>query len=300
MKTIYQHVKSAPAFSSKIADFLRSNPISSVHKRIIRKNFPRRRIIVRDTFQIMECDLIEYTSFGYAKANNGYRYIFLLVDLFSKMVYTRPIKKKTGIATANALQSIFSTFKYFPNSLIHDQGLEFWNKEFQSVLNQYGVHQYSIKTKTKAGGAERAIKTIKSRIERYFTLKGGKRWIDVLDDIVKGYNNTPHRIIKMAPSQVTDENRDQVFKSSFPDLGINSISPRFHIGDRVRIPRDKTLFEKGYKANWSSEIYIIRAVKSAAGVVWYKLKDINGNNLPNIYYNQQLNLVLKNDYKSSK
>ena len=238
------------AFSSKIAEFLRSDPVSSIHRRIIRKHFPRRKIIVRDSFQIMECDLIEYTGYGYARANKGYRYIFLMIDLFSKMVYVRPIKRKTGIDTANALQSVFSNFQYFPNSIIHDQGLEFWNKEFGSVLAEYGVHQYSIKSTTKAGAAERAIRTIKSRIERYFTFKGNnyKVWIDILDDIVNGYNNTPQSSIGIAPSQVTEKTRDGVFKKMFPKLGSHVIS-KLHIGDKVRIVREKTIFEKGYKSN---------------------------------------------------
>ena len=38
-----------------------------------------------------------------------------------------------------------------------------------------------------------------------------KRWIDVLVQFTKNYNQTPHRSIGMAPSGVSDKNREKVF-----------------------------------------------------------------------------------------
>ena len=42
---------------------------------------------------------------------------------------------------------------------------------------------------------------------------------------------------------------------------------------------EKDLFEKGYQANWSEEIYIITKIKQSDGVCWYYLSDLEGKSL---------------------
>ena len=74
MKEIYQQVQSIPSFSAKIKEFLRTNYLHSVHKRIVKKKFPRRKVITRFPFELFMADLIEYPSDKYV--NNGYCYIW--------------------------------------------------------------------------------------------------------------------------------------------------------------------------------------------------------------------------------
>ena len=69
---------------------------------------------------------------------------------------------------------------------------------------------------------------------------------------------------------------------------------KFKVGDYVRISKNKGLFEKGYKDNWSEEIYVISKVKQTNGVCYYYLKDLSHKDLPGIYYYHQLNLVSRN------
>ena len=57
--------------------------------------------------------------------------------------------------------------------------------------------------KVKANYAERAIKTIKGKIYKYFTYKQSYHYIDALQDITRAYNSSVHRPIKMAPAQVS-------------------------------------------------------------------------------------------------
>ena len=61
----------------------------------------------------------------------------------------------------------------------------------------------------KANYAERALKTIKGKIYKYFTYKQSYRYIDALQDITQAYNSSVHRSIKMAPAQVTMSNQIQ-------------------------------------------------------------------------------------------
>ena len=46
---------------------------------------------------------------------------------------------------------------------------------------------------------------------------------------------------------------------------------------------DKSIFEKGYQANWSDEVYIIAQIKQFDGVCWYYLRDLAGKLLKGFY-----------------
>ena len=82
---LYTDINSVPSFSAKINDFLRQNHVHSVHKRIVKKTFPRRKIIARFPFDIWMGDLIEYPQFKFN--NRQYVYILILIDCFTKKVY---------------------------------------------------------------------------------------------------------------------------------------------------------------------------------------------------------------------
>ena len=90
-----------------------------------------------------------------------------------------------------------------PQSVIFDEGLEFYNKHVNMLFAQYNIHFNSIRTTTKAGAAERAIRTIKAQIWKYFTENGSKNWKNILEDVQDNYNNTYHRIVKRKPNKVT-------------------------------------------------------------------------------------------------
>ena len=163
----------------------------------------------------------------------------------------------------------------------------------EKVVEEYNVNHFKTPTKTrwKASLAERAIRTIKTRLWRWFQHSKEKRWIDVLDSFVSNYNSTPHSSIGVAPNDVTKENRDKIYKRLFPDQGI-IIECKHKVGDLVRIKIDKELFrDKGYTQNWSEEIYVITQEIQSNGVCWYKLSEQSGEVLTGIYYSNQLNLV---------
>jgi len=244
---------------------------------------------------MFQADLIEYPRRDYTYSNRGFRFILVVIDCFSKMLYAEPVKRKSSEYMAIAFEKILNKFDVFPNSIITDQGLEFYNSKVQKVFQTYGINHYHMKTKTawKTPMAERVIRTIKSRLERYFYKHKTKTWIDFLPQLVKNYNHTPHRSIGMAPKQVTFQNSNQVYKRMFGDVELKVI-PRLSVGDRVRILRDKSLFEKGYKANWTTEIFKISKVSQRAGVVWYKITTLEDKKVDGIKYYYQLNLVSSN------
>ena len=171
LEKLYKDVTSAPSYSAKIAEFLRQHDTHGVYRRIVKKKFPRRKVIARFPYEIFMADLMEYPQ--YKHANNGYCYILIMIDCFTKMLYAVPMKKKNQEWSAEAFESIFKNFDDYPINLVTDGGLEFFNAAVRKVFDTYGINHYKTPTKTKwkASMAERVIRTLKSRLQKYFKTK---------------------------------------------------------------------------------------------------------------------------------
>ena len=297
LNEVYTNVESVPSFSAKIRDFLRSKTSHSLFRQV-RHKYPRRRIKSYFPFQLMMSDTINYRNYAFPD-NDHYKYIMVLIDVFSKRAYAAPMKRMRDFDATIAMESMINKLPDIPKSIITDKGTEYYNSKMNALFDRYGIHHYSIRGRHKACVAERFIKTLKNRLEKYFWHRKEKkerrthRWIDVLDQFVDNYNNTYHRSIKMAPNKVTEENRRTVFKTMYPKL-IDKTPPRLNKGDRVRLLRDKTVFDKGYSRSWSTQIFTIEKAFSEAGVDFYKIADLEGNILPRTKYFWELNLVTRN------
>ena len=290
LEELYTNIKSAPNYSAKIEAFLRQYPLHSINKRITKKKFRRRRVVARFPFDVWMADLIEYP--GLKWHNGNYKFVLLVVDVFTKMIYVEPMKRKLGENTAEAMEKILSRVEMPPVMLVTDRGREFYNTNFSNVMFSNDIRHFSTPsaTKFKASVAERAIRTIKTKLERFMQHTNSKNWESILKTFVDNYNHTPHSAHKMRPVDVSSENRKLVFKRLYPKKS-SVIKCKLKVGDKVRKIREKQEFEKGYTPNWSNEIYEIISVRQKNAVCWYKLADSSGDVLRGIWYYNQLNLV---------
>ena len=160
-------------------------------------------------------------------------------------------------------------------------------------MKDYSISHFSTPTKTawKASIAERVIRTLKTRLWRWFQFSKTNNWISVLSQFVENYNATPHKSIGMAPNNVNKENLQEVRQRLFPERAIK-IECTLQVGDLVRKLRVKRKYEKGFTPKWSDEIYIITRKLQSNGVCWYRLSEQNGKKLSGIYYSYQLDLSI--------
>ena len=108
-------------------------------------------------------------------------------------------------------------------------------------------------------------------------------YIDKLDDIVNGYNNTYHTTTKMKPVDVKD---NFILYINFKNE-VNDKDPKVIVGDYVRISKYKTNCAKGYTPNLSGEGSMIKKVKNT--VLWtYIISDLNGEELIGTFYEKEL------------
>lgn len=290
LRQIYTDIASIPSYSSKITKFLREFENNNLFKPV-RHKFPRRRIKSYYPFNIMMSDTINYRAYG-KPYNNNYNYIMVLVDVFSKRAFACPMKTLKDFESLSAMEKMISDCDSIPDILITDRGLEYFNFKMKSFFERKNIRHYALGGKHKASVAERFIRTLKTRLEKYFWHIKKPKWIDILDTIMSNYNGTYHRSIKMAPKEVSLENRKEVFRNLYPN-STDRITPRLKIGDKVRLLQTKNIFSKGYSRSWTLEIYTISAAFSDSEADYYLISDSAGNQLTQKKYFWELNLVAK-------
>ena len=152
---------------------------------------------------------------------------------------------------------------------------------------------YSTHNEGKSIIAERFIRTLKNKIDKYMTSLSKNLYIDKLDDIVKKYNNTYHTSIKMKPADGKGNTYIDFKKES------NDKNPKFKVGDHVRISKYKNIFAKGYMPNWSEEIFVIKKIKNT--VPWtYVINDLNGEEIIGTFYENELQKTKQNEFRIEK
>ena len=140
-------------------------------------------------------DLILFLK--YARSNDGYKYILTVLDTFSKYEWVRLMKDKDKITASNAFEDTIKTSGRQPYKLWTDDGGEFYNHYFRSMLKKHGIELYSTQSELKAIMAERFNQTILNKTSKMFTARSCYRYIDDIDNIMNKYNNTYHSSIKM-------------------------------------------------------------------------------------------------------
>ena len=209
-----------------------------LHKPVKRK-FNKRQVLVNGIDKIWAADLADMKKFK--KYNDGVNFLLLVIDTFSKYGWIVPLKNKKGETVAEALKNIFEKRK--PEKLWTDKGTEFYNKNVKKL-----IEIYSTENEEKSSIVERWIRTMKEKMWKYFTDNKTRTYMNVLPDLVEDYNNTVHSSIKMTPIESSKKKNElTVWRNLYPDrFEINKLTPKFSVGDEVRITKKKKVFEKGY------------------------------------------------------
>lgn len=263
-------------------------------QRPVRRQYRCNKVVVAGIDDQWDADLMDMTKFR--KENDGVQYVLLVIDIFSKYLWMQPLKDKKGPTTARAFENILSEGRQ-PTKLRTDKGQEFRSIAFNNVLTDRNIkHFYSQNTEVKANYAERAIKTIKTRIYRYMTFKQSDRYIDRLQEFARGYNKTYHRTIDTKPELVKPNNEEEVRVSTFLSREETPHKQtkrpyKFNVGDKVRISNIKSVFDREYDQKWSGEIFIVRRRFLRNGIPVYTLSDYNDEAITGTFYQPELQKV---------
>ena len=235
----------------EIQDFMLKHDAYTLHKPV-RKHFKRRITFTVGIDDLWQADLVDLSSVS--KYNDGYKFLLTVIEVFSKVAWAIPLKIKSSASLVEAFSNLFQHRK--PAHLQTDKGTEFLNSGAQKLFKEHKINFYTSQNEDiKAAVIERFNCTLKTKMWKYFTHKNTMKYIDVLDDLLHSYNNTFHRTIKMAPSEVTAQNEENIRRTLYRPKA--KLVWKFEFGDKVRISRGKREFKKGYLPSWTDEIFTI-------------------------------------------
>ena len=224
---------------------LKHVPAYSLHKPVNSK-FKRNKTIVGEIDEQWQIDLCDVSNLKNKKLSQFYNFLFVAIDSFSRFAFVVPIKDKSSEETTIAIKYKFKSSNRKPKYLYSDHGKEFLGA-FKKFVESENIRHFFTKSVHKASIVERLNRTLKQKMYRYFKYSNTKNYKIILNDLVDSYNNTYHSSIKMTPSEVNKSNEKKVYANQYDSyFKVSSYKFKFQIGDYVRIPVDKKLFEKGY------------------------------------------------------
>ena len=135
----------------EIRKWAENNLSYSLYK-LSRRTFKRNKVYAPEIDSLWEADLAFVQDI--AKENDGGNYLLVVIDVFSKYVWVRPMKNKTAHSLLEAFDSILSKGRK-PEKLRTDKGTEFLNETFQQYLKKKNIYFYTANNEPKASVVER-------------------------------------------------------------------------------------------------------------------------------------------------
>ena len=252
--------------------------------------------------KVLQSDLLHMLHpSGIKSKNDGYSYILVVQDIFSRKIWTAPLKNKNAESILPELKKILINMKPFKKGayLVIDRGTEYLNKAVKNLLSQYKldiVHP----SDGHASHVERSILSLQRLLYRQMSQNGqSQRWLEFLPKAQHIMNNRYHRIIKMSPNKAEEKSNHKKVNeamSLYRSKAINSKKRKskrrqFNVGDNVRIHKWKTKFARGYNQTYSNEVFVVSKILDHLPITMYSISDLKGEKIVGNFYPQELSLI---------
>lgn len=282
--------KSLPHIPLKrIQRFLDEQIPYGVHKPL-RKNFKRNHYYVSQINELFEIDLVDLSSLS--SQNDGYKFLLTIVDTFSKRAWVKMLKNKSGAEITKKFREITDGEGIRPMTVRSDRGKEFNNSTFLTFLKNRNIkHQFPSTTSAfKCSIVEIFNKTLKNKMNRYFTFARTKRYVNILDKLVQSYNHSFHSTIQMRPADVQVKHTPLIYANTHrKHVKEKPTGILFNIGDHVRVVRKtKSAFKRGYTPNFSREIFNVVKIINKIPHALYVIADAEGRIIDGKLYSWEL------------
>ena len=234
------------------------NYIDGIYSKPPKKSYPTNKIIYNHVDEIWSIDLADMIDYKISN-NKGFRYIFIIIDNFSKNLWAIPLKNKYSQTITNEFSKILTTSKRKPLKVESDRGSEFYNSIFQNFLKSKIIQHYSRLTDKGPNIAERIIRTVRNLLKKPVFLAGNADWISELPSVIKQYDNTIHSSTKMIPIQASKKSNEKEVFANLHDQR-DKQKPKINLGHLIRTADIRRVFSKGDSTNWSYKLYTITEI----------------------------------------
>ena len=182
--------------------------------------------------------------------NDGYNFLLVNVDVFSKFAIVIPLKSKNALDVKRGFEK--SVLNRKAKAIQTDRGIKFFNHDLQLLfkwnhIKHFASHNYDVK----AAIAERILRLLKARMWQYFMHHNTRRYVECLPNLVNSYNTSFHRSIVMSPIEGSNINNENNILKWFYGRRISKPHLKFKLNDTFRVARYCRTFDKGYFPNWT-------------------------------------------------
>ena len=229
--------------------------------------------------QLIETDLIQLAP-EVAAANDHHPFILVAIDVFTRKAWGRLIPSKSAQHVADAFKSILSDMMSShsnpeaPKKILADRGLEFRNRIFKALLQEYNIELFHNYSSYHASHIERFNRTIQKKIMMLATAQGSYRFREQLPALLQSYNESHHSAIDLSPNEAELKSNayavrlEQAKKySKFWKMK----KPKFRLYQICRIAFDKRTFARSYNPTTSPTLYKITGINHNLPEVMYTL-----------------------------
>ena len=134
---------------------------------------------------------------------NGYRYILLIGDVFSKYIQAIPLKDQTAPLITEALKNHWICIHGAPQYLLTDQGSNVDGEVMKEVCNEIGIEKHRSSAYHSQGNsfAERNIRSVKDMLRALLLHRKlqQSQWHSLLPSLVFALNTSESKATKCIP-----------------------------------------------------------------------------------------------------
>ena len=232
--------------------------VDEIYSKPPMRNYPTNKIVYYHIDDIWSIDLADMIGYKIS-TNKGVRYIFVIIDKFSKYLWAIPLKNKYSQTITNEFSNLLSTSKRKPNKIESERGTEFYISFFRNLLKTKNIRYFSRLTHKGPSITGRVIRTIRNLLKRPIFQAGIADWLVELPTVTKQYNNTIHHSIKMTPIQASKKSNEKLVYNNLRDKR-EIQNPIFKLGQKVRTSDSRKVFSKDDSTNYSYKLYTITKV----------------------------------------
>ena len=235
------------------------------HRKKLAKELFARRTYKKDCYynsiraiyplQQVQMDLTIMDKVHKKPGNKNYKYILLMIDVYSRFAWAVPLKHKNASDVLAAFKTCFE--KQFPEILVSDNDGAF-KSVFREFCNENNIFQHMVEVgeHTTLGIVDRMTRTLREKINEEWTINNNYDWLSPLPRIIEDYNKKIHSTTKNAPLDIYMnyphvENEQEFTK--------NCLMKKFKKGDRVRKRLKFSIFEKKTNQKWSKQVFTVES-----------------------------------------
>lgn len=243
--------------------------------------------------ELFQSDVVYIDDALMQEASGGHKYLLVIIDCFTRYLWTFALKQITGKNVAKCLRELFQETK--PEKFCSDKGKEYQNRDVKQVMKDFNVVFYPASGLHKAAFAEAVNKTIKKLIIQKCNHLNSNNWVsdNILGECMEIYNKGPHEgINKMTPEEAEKpENQRKLRRWNFEkyvEAETHRKPAKYKVGDTVRLAAIRTKFHRNFHQNYTQETWIISKVMTNLPQARYKVKDEKGEELDDILHENEL------------